>query len=174
MPGLNPRTTNSEADDLLITCTPSTALNQPIGRQFTEMQKSFIRQYDQTTAALNVSFLTCHSFGNRRGKSTNAQLRELVTKLVWLQLNTVFTLNLRWMRSADNKEADGLSRSDKKDYIRLSEEVFDQLWRAWGGFDLDMMATTASAQRIPRGHGNEGEQLHETEGSAESMYLATT
>ena len=35
-----------------VTLTPSTALNQPISRQFMEMQKSFIHQFDQTTAAL--------------------------------------------------------------------------------------------------------------------------
>ena len=53
-----------------------------------------------------------HAF--RIEQSKNALLHELITTLFWLQVNTNFTLNLPWVRSADNKEADGLSRSEKE------------------------------------------------------------
>ena len=72
-----------------------------------------------------------HAF--RRGKAANAQLHELITELLWLQVNVDFTENLLWMRSADYKEPNRFSRSDKEDHVWLSEEGFDQLRRAWGG-----------------------------------------
>ena len=87
-----------------------------------------------------------------------------------IQVSYDFALKLRWVRSADNKEADEFSRADKEDYVRLSGQVFEGLWREWGGFDLDMMATTPSAQRTPKGFPDEGEYLpffsrYDTEGS---------
>ena len=55
-----------------VTLTPSTALNQPISRQFTEMRKSFIHHYDQTTAALFM-FLFSHV---TRLATTNKQINQ--------------------------------------------------------------------------------------------------
>lgn len=39
----------------------------------------------------------------RKGKSSNARLHEVITSLFWLQVELDFSLNLRWVRSADNK-----------------------------------------------------------------------
>lgn len=41
------------------------------------------------------------------------------------------------------------------DYI---QHVFKQLWENWGSFDMDLMATTATAQLIPAGVGGAARQ----------------
>ena len=61
------------------TLTPSTALNQPISRQFTEMQKSFIHQYDQTTAA---HFMFLFSLVTRLA-TTNKSIRALISLICY-------------------------------------------------------------------------------------------
>ena len=62
-----------------VTLTPSTALNQPISRQFTEMQKSFIHQYDQTTAA---HFMFLFSLVTRLA-TTNKSIRALISLICY-------------------------------------------------------------------------------------------
>lgn len=107
----------------------------------------------------------------REGKSGNTRMHEVNTSLFWLQVDLDFTLNLRWVRSEDNKEADELSRASGEEYVRLSQGAFDALWDNWGGFDVDLMATTASTHRVPLGRPGAGRQLpffsrYNTEGSA--------
>lgn len=58
----------------------------------------------------------------------------------------------QWPRvaSEDNAEADDLSRPDADQYVRLDEGKFAEIC-AWAGcdVDVDLMATPASAQRLP-------------------------
>ena len=58
-----------------VTLTPTPAF-EPISRQFTETHKSFIQQYDQTAAALNVSFLV-------RQQVTNKSIRALISLICY-------------------------------------------------------------------------------------------
>lgn len=89
-------------------------------------------------------------FAAKKGRSSNTRLHEVVTELFWLQVNEGFTLKVQWVCSANNAEADDLSRPDAGAYVRLEEEVFAELWKWSGrGFDMDLMATEASAQKRP-------------------------
>lgn len=98
-------------------------------------------------------------YAHRKGKSGNRRIHEVISELFWLQMEVDFTLTLRWVRSEDNKEADDLSRPAAEEYVRLEPLAFGVLWSTFGGFDMDLMATTASAQRIPAGNVGEGSSL---------------
>lgn len=98
-------------------------------------------------------------FANKKGKSGNRRIHEVICALFWLQMEVDFSLILRWVRSEDNKEADDLSRPAAEEYVRLEPHAFGDLWRRFGDFDMDLMATTASAQRIPTGNVGEGSAL---------------
>ena len=54
-------------------------------------------------------------------------------KIVLLARKHGLTLNLRWVRSADNKEAEYVSRSEKEDYVRLSKRRFSTTYGESGG-----------------------------------------
>ena len=77
-------------------------------------------------------------------------MHELVGKLFWLQVDFDFALYLRWVPSAENAEADKLTRPESWEYIRLSQPRFDEPWAEWGGFDLDLMASSVSVQCPPQ------------------------
>ena len=66
-------------------------------------------------------------------------------KLFWLQIDSDFTLRLRWVRSEDNAEADELSRPDVGEYVILAKPYFERLLGTLGGIDMDLMATPDSA-----------------------------
>lgn len=95
----------------------------------------------------------------RNSKSSNIRLHDIVTRLFWLQVDLDFSLNLRWVCFADIKESDDLSRATSDEYIRLTEVAFASLWASWEGFDMDLMATTASSLRIPVGVLGAGDRL---------------
>lgn len=84
----------------------------------------------------------------KRGRSRNTLVHGMITDLFWLQVKQDFTLKLRWVDSATNAEADGLSRPGSDDYVRLEAVKFGELWTWAGGFDMDLMATSASAQKM--------------------------
>ena len=86
-------------------------------------------------------------------------MHHLVRQLFWLQVEADFSLKLRWVLSIDNAVADTLTRPETSEYVRLGLKAFDQLWYEWGGFDMDLMATTASSQRPPISGGALGEPL---------------
>lgn len=68
--------------------------------------------------------------------------------LVCLQVGKDVALDLRWVCSADEKEADDLSRPKAAECPRLEPTGFDQSWGSCGGFDKDIMATPASCHAV--------------------------
>ena len=89
----------------------------------------------------------------KRGRSRNTMLHEMITDFFWLQVRRDFTLKLRWVPSAANAEADGISRAGSDENVRLSTAAFTELWEWAGGFDMDLMATPVSVQKVPaKGH----------------------
>ena len=42
-----------------------------------------------------------------------------------------------------------MTRPDAWEHVRLRQWHFDKLWITWGGFDMDLMASTTSAERPP-------------------------
>ena len=51
--------------------------------------------------------------------------------------------------SEENSEVDRMTRPDAWEHVRLRQWHLDNLWIIWGGFDMDLMASTASAERSP-------------------------
>ena len=85
----------------------------------------------------------------KKGRSRNTQTHDLITKLFWLQVKEGFTPELRWVCSEVNWAADGLTRPEREEHVRLFQVAFDRLWETWGGGgggDIDLMATDTSAQ----------------------------
>lgn len=76
-------------------------------------------------------------------------MHSAIIDVFWLQIEADCTLKLRWVRSEDNKEADDLSRPGAGEYERLTNSAFQKLWLAVGRFDMDLMATAASAHAPP-------------------------
>lgn len=68
-------------------------------------------QISGSTVLIDVDNKTLfHAF--LRGKARDSRMHEVITKLFWLQIDSDFTLRLRWVKSEDNAEADDLSRPD--------------------------------------------------------------
>lgn len=102
-----------------------------------------------STLAVDVDNLALF-YSMKNGKSSNMCLHDIATELFWLQVRADFTLKVQWVCSKANAEADDLLRPDADAYVRLEDAKFEELWQ-WVGrpFDMDLMATAASAHRIP-------------------------
>ena len=92
--------------------------------------------------------------GFQRGKARNTGIHQIITDLFWLQIQADFLLKVQRVSSKQNAEADDLSRQEADAYVRLEHSEFEKLWN-WtaAGFDMDLMATPASAQRRVGGEG---------------------
>ena len=84
-----------------------------------------------------------YAFNKGRAKDTTRH--EVITSLLRVQAEGDFTLKLRWVASADNAEEDDLSQPEVSEYVRLDPSKFAELWSWVGPFDMDLMATPASA-----------------------------
>lgn len=84
----------------------------------------------------------------KKGRASNTFMHEMITDLFWLQVRRDFTLKLRWVSSAANAEADGISRPGSDDFVRLDEQMFGELCK-WAGeqVTMDLMATPASVHK---------------------------
>ena len=103
-----------------------------------------------TTLVVDVDNTTMfHAF--RKGRAKNEQMHDLIKSLFWLQVDSDFTIKLKWVCSADNKDADNLTRPGAVEHVRLEQRCFGHLWEEWGGFDMDLMTTGTSVQWIPGG-----------------------
>ena len=85
-----------------------------------------------------------HAF--RKGRARDERMHDLIKSLFWLQVDSDFTLKLKWVCSVDNKDADDLTRPEAVEHVRLERRCFGRLWQEWGGFDMDLMTTDTSVQ----------------------------
>ena len=106
-----------------------------------------------TTLVVGVDNTTMfHAF--RKGRARDERMHDLITSLFWLQIDSHFTLKLKWVCSAEKKDTDDLTRPGAVEHVRLEQRCFGRLWKEWGGFDMELMATGTFVQRIPGGgHG---------------------
>ena len=88
-----------------------------------------------------------------RDRAKDRETHALLVQLFDLQVEYGFMLSLKWVPTADNGVADAISRPSRDSIIRLTPEAFRALWDDLGPFNVDLMASTASAQRVP---GNAG------------------
>lgn len=85
-----------------------------------------------------------------RGRAKNRAMHDLLIHLFDLQVEHEFLLSLTWVPTAENGVADAISRPSRDTIIRLQPDAFRTLWEAFGPFNIDLMACTASVQHSPR------------------------
>ena len=123
------------------------------------------RQLAGTRTVMDVDSKTLY-LTFRKGSARNSTMHA-----IWLQVNEEFTLELRWVSSAANKEADDLTKQAVGEHVRLTSSAFARIWEIWGGGDMDLIATPASAQWAPASGNQAARRLpfysrHNAEGSS--------
>ena len=86
----------------------------------------------------------------KRGRAKDRDTHALLVNLFGLQAEYGFLLALRWIPTAANGVADAISRPSRESIVRLQSDTFRWVWDELGPFNIDLMASTESAQRIPR------------------------
>ena len=82
----------------------------------------------------------------RKGTSQNLKLNQIGKQIVWLQFLGQFYISLQYVRSEDNV-SDSFTRQSPSLEATLSDQVFKVLWKKWGPFEWDLMATTANVRK---------------------------
>ena len=82
----------------------------------------------------------------RKGTSQNLKLNQIGKQIVWLQFLGQFYISLQYVRSEDNV-SDSFTRQSPSLEATLSDQVFKVLWKKWGPFEWDLMATTDTSIR---------------------------
>ena len=87
-----------------------------------EVLRLLVAQYPDhlsgTTLVVDVdNTIMFHAF--RKGRARDERMDDLIKSLVWLQVDADSTLKLKWVCSADNKDADDLTRPGAVEHIRL-------------------------------------------------------
>ena len=147
-----------------------------------EVLRLLVAQYPDhlrcTTLVVDVDNTTMfHAF--RKGRARDERMHDLITSLFWLQVDADFTLKLKWVWSADDKDADDLTRPGAVEYVRLEQRCFGRLWEEWGGFDMDLMATDTSYNGYRAGARTQTGRCHFTDDTTPTaqralMYSAKT
>ena len=92
-----------------------------------EVLRLLVAQYPDhlsgTTLVVDVDNTTIfHSL--RKGHARDERMHDLIKSLFWLQLDSDFTLTLKWVCSADSKDADDLTRPGAVEHVRLEQRCF--------------------------------------------------
>ena len=114
-----------------------------------EVIRLLVAQYPDhlrgTTLVVDVENTTMfHAF--RKGRARDERMHDLIKSLLWLQVDSDFTLKLKWVCSADNKDADDLTGPGAVEHVRLDQRCFGRLREEWGDFNIDLMTTDTSVQ----------------------------
>ena len=96
-----------------------------------EVLRLLVAQYPDhlrgTTLVVDVDNTTMfHAF--RKGRARNERMHDLIKSLFWLQVDSDFALKLKRVCSADNKDADDLTRPGAAEHVRLEQRYFGRLW----------------------------------------------
>ena len=83
----------------------------------------------------------------KRGQAKDPGTHALLVQL--FDLEHGFMLALKWIPTAANSIVDAISRLSRESIIRLHPCAFRGVWKALDPFSNNLMACTASAQRIP-------------------------
>jgi len=86
----------------------------------------------------------------RKGTSHNLALNNIGKDIYWLQYWGEFFLSLEYVRSELNV-SDEFTRQSPGLEASLSHFSFLKLWKKWGPFDWDLMASSANVMRDPAG-----------------------
>ena len=102
-----------------------------------------------TTLVVDVDNNTTMFHALRKGRAGDERMHNLIKSFFCLHVDYVFTLKLKCVCSADNKDADDVTRPGAVEHVRLEQRCFGRLREEWGGVDMDLMATGTSVQWIP-------------------------
>ena len=86
----------------------------------------------------------------KRGRAKDPVTHASLIQLFDLQVAYGFLLTLKWIPTASNAMADAISRPSRESIIRLRPDALQAVCNELGPFTIDLMASTASAQRIPQ------------------------
>ena len=86
----------------------------------------------------------------RKGTSQNLLLNSIGKQIFWLQFLGKFHINLNYVKSEDNV-SDKFTRQSPGLEATLSQHVFSTIWRKWGPFEWDLMASAATVKKDPQG-----------------------
>ena len=86
----------------------------------------------------------------RKGTSQNLMLNNIGKQIFWLQYLGQFYINLQYVRSEENV-SDKFTRQSPGLEASLSQHIFNSLWKRWGPFQWDIMASAATVKRDPQG-----------------------
>ena len=117
-----------------------------------ELLQAFCKEFPGRLSRAQViadvsNFTVVHNF--RKGRTTDVTVHRLLRALFDLQMREGFWLRLRWISSEANVEADSITRPGRDKFVRLHPHVFAELWSFFGAFNVDLMASPASAHCIP-------------------------
>lgn len=97
-----------------------------------------------------VDSTTVHAYLRHRSKGNRVIARMVAEFLCFLSRRKI-EFSTAWVSSADNKEADDLSRDTRLDHsdYTLNSEVFSQIQSLYGNLEIDLFASRANT-RLPR------------------------
>ena len=100
-----------------------------------------------TFLVVDVDNTTMFHAAVRKSRARGERMHDLIKSLSWLQVDSDFTLKIKRVCSADNKDANDLVRPGAVEHVRLEQRRFGHLWEEWGGFDMDLITASTSAGR---------------------------
>ena len=86
----------------------------------------------------------------RKGTSQNLMLNKIGKQIYWLQFLGKCYISLQYVKSAENV-SDTFTRQTPGLEVTLSQQIFNILWKKWGPFNWDLMASAATVRRDLQG-----------------------
>ena len=90
-------------------------------------------------------------YSMRKGASRMPEVHEEIERLFWWKIEHKFFCTGLWWGTKENFRADDITRTEVADDNWLTKEVFKTLWLTIGQFQMDLMASSVSAQSSPDG-----------------------
>ena len=87
---------------------------------------------------------------DKKGTSANLKLNNIGKKIFWLQQLGDFHLTLSYIPSGENR-ADQYTRQSRSLEATLDQKCFLKIWKKWGPFQWDLMASAANVRKDPEG-----------------------
>ena len=85
-----------------------------------------------------------------KGTSQNLMLNNIGQQIYWLQFLGKCYISLQYVKSAENV-SDTFTRQTPGLEVTLSQQIFNTLWKKWGPFNWDLMASAATVRRDLQG-----------------------
>ena len=87
-----------------------------------------MRRHPNTRTVVDVDNKTLY-YAFKKGNARNSTINAIISHLFWLQVNEDFTLELRWVSSAANKERNDLTRQMVGEHVRMTSMGFARIWK---------------------------------------------